>query len=149
MRLPSRMLFSLVCLFVLAPRAALAEPGVLAVHIAGLQEVSGNVFVAIYDSKDTWLSDDTVQDRKVTISEALQDGLVQTSFELPPGEYALTVFYDRDDDGELDTNFIGIPKEPIALSNNAKAKFGPPKFVDAAFQLGEEGHVQLINMEQL
>jgi hypothetical protein len=48
----------------------------------------------------------------------------------------MTVFYDRDDDGKLDTNFIGMPKEPIALSNNAKAKYGPPKFADAACQLG-------------
>ena len=38
----------------------------------------------------------------------------------------------------MDTNFLGIPKEPIACSNNAKGSFGPPKFKDAKFAIAEE-----------
>ena len=145
-----RILFALISICLLTSRMALAEPGGnLTLHIAGLQDVSGSVYIAVYDSEDNWLSEDTVLEKQVTIVENLQDELVQTTLELPPGQYAMTVFYDRDDDGKLDTNFIGMPKEPIALSNNAKAKFGPPKFADAAFQLGDEGHLQVIKMEEL
>ena len=64
-------------------------------------------------------------------------------------EAPLSVFYDRNGNGELDTNFIGIPKEPIALSNNATGKFGPPKYEDAVFTLGLEPRVQEIRITEI
>lgn len=128
---------------------AVAQEGNVTLQIEGLSEVTGNVFVAVYDSGDTWLGDEVATSAKVTITESLKDGLVETRLQLAPGVYAMTVFYDEDGDGELDTNFIGIPKEPIAMSNNAKMKFGPPKYEDAKFEVGEEPVVQLIRMESL
>jgi uncharacterized protein (DUF2141 family) len=34
----------------------------------------------------------------------------------------------------LATNFVGMPKEGVGASNNAKGHFGPPKFDAAAFR---------------
>lgn len=53
---------------------------------------------------------------------------------VPEGDYALLVFVDENNNGELDRNFIGIPREPIALSNNYRPK-GPPSFNRARFTL--------------
>ncbi|GIU67462.1 DUF2141 domain-containing protein [Candidatus Phycosocius spiralis] len=36
-------------------------------------------------------------------------------------------FRDTNGNQKLDTNLIGIPSEPYAFSNNAKANLGPPK----------------------
>lgn len=55
-----------------------------------------------------------------------------------PGDYAVTVYHDENDNGKLDTNWIGIPKEPVAVSNNAKGRMGPPKYKDAMFRVGSE-----------
>ena len=132
-------------------QVALAQDltGILTVEISGLKDATGDVYIAVYNSDSTWLSDATVQSKKVTISDALDGDLVRTELQLPLGEYALSVFYDKDNDGELDTNFIGMPKEPIALSNNAVAKFGPPKYADAVFTLGAEPLIQRISMKEL
>lgn len=132
-------------------QAVLAEDlsGILTVEISGLKNSTGDVYISVYDSKSTWLSDETVANKKVVISDALDGDLVRTELQLPLGDYALSVFYDKDDDGELDTNFIGMPKEPIALSNNAVAKFGPPKYADAVFTLGAEPMIQRISMKEL
>jgi len=140
-----------VLLLGLASQTALADElmGILTVEVSGLQDATGNVYIAVYDSDSTWLSDTTVLSKKVAIAEALDGELVRTELLLPLGEYALSVFYDKDDDGELDTNFIGMPKEPIALSNNAVAKFGPPKYADAVFTLGAEPMIQRISMKEL
>jgi uncharacterized protein (DUF2141 family) len=35
----------------------------------------------------------------------------------------------------MDTNFLGIPKKPIGMSNDAKAFMGPPKYKDAKFMV--------------
>lgn len=53
--------------------------------------------------------------------------------ELSAGQYAVVAFHDANSDGELDTNFIGMPKEGVGVSNNAKGRMGPPDYDDARF----------------
>ena len=139
----------LLLLIAYTSSAAGADGSLLRVELSGLQEVEGNIYIAVYDSDDTWLGDDTVYEQQVVIADARDGELVWAEMHLPPGEYALSIFYDSNNNGELDTNFIGIPKEPVALSNNARPKFGPPKYKDAVFTLGEEPLTQSISMEEI
>ena len=125
------------------------EAGTVRIELSGLAEAQGDVYIAVYDSEDTWLGKDTVLQRKVAIAEALDGDLVLAELQLPAGEYALSVFYDINGNGDLDTNWIGIPKEPVALSNNARNRFGPPKYKDAVFTLGAETVVQKISIESI
>ena len=136
---------------VLSFQSAQAEEltGILMVEISGLKDASGDVYIAVYDSDSTWLSDEMVLNQKVDIADALDGDLVRTELLLPLGDYALSVFYDQDGDGKLKTNFIGMPKEPIALSNNAVAKFGPPKYSDAVFSLGAQPIIQSVSIKAL
>ena len=53
---------------------------------------------------------------------------------LPPGTYAVSVIHDENSNGKLDTNFMGIPREGVGASNDAKGHFGPPKFDAASFR---------------
>src|SRR5450755_1266464 len=53
---------------------------------------------------------------------------------LNAGAYAISVFHDENSNGRLDTNLMGIPREGVGASNNAKGHFGPPKFDAAAFR---------------
>ena len=132
------------------PSAAMAaDPGTVQLQIAGLQDSVGNVYVAVYDSDDNWLGDTTVLEQKIVIAEALEGELVLSELQLPQGNYAFSIFYDVNNNGKLDTNFIGIPKEPVAISNNARPSFGPPKYKDAVFLLGEEPVVQRIEIESI
>ena len=129
--------------------ASAADKAELRLEIGGLAEAEGKVYYSVYDSEDTWLGDERVAGAAVDIVEAMQGDVVVAVVELPPGEYAVSIFYDVNANGELDTNFIGIPKEPVALSNNAKAKFGPPKYKDARFTLSSEGIVQSIEITEI
>jgi uncharacterized protein (DUF2141 family) len=140
---------ALLVAVVLGGQATAENDSEVRIELAGLQSVSGKIFIAVYNEKKSWLGDDAFTSKEVVIDDAREDELVATSITLPPGEYAMTVFYDANDNGELDTNFIGIPNEPIALSNNARAKFGPPKYDDAKFTLGSENLVQQIRMEKV
>ena len=99
----------------------------------------GALNIAIYDNKNDWLGSSMVHKRSLTVLEHKVVGVVTTSFDVEPGEYAISVHHDDNDNGKMDTNFIGIPKEPTGLSNGAVPKFGPPKYKDAAFRVGNEG----------
>jgi uncharacterized protein (DUF2141 family) len=54
---------------------------------------------------------------------------------LPEGEYAISLFHDENENKELDTNFIGIPKEAFGFSNNVLGLMGPPSFKKAKFKV--------------
>lgn len=127
--------------------AIAASAAELRLEVSGLAEEEGKLYFSVYESESTWLGEDRVTGAAVDIATAKEGELVVATVELPPGEYAVSLFYDVNDNGELDTNFIGIPKEPIALSNNAKAKYGPPRYKDALFALPEAGAVQAIAIE--
>lgn len=49
----------------------------------------------------------------------LLKGSYQRSFDDSPGTYAVKLHIDENENGELDTNFLGIPKEQYGISNNA------------------------------
>ncbi len=65
-------------------------------------------------------------------------GEMQFRATLPAGTYGLRIMHDVNDNGELDSNFVGIPSEPWAFSNNATGNFGPPSWKDVSFELKGE-----------
>lgn len=52
--------------------------------------------------------------------------------DLPPGDYAVAAFHDRNGDGKLTKNILGIPTEPYGFSNNVYGFMGPASFEKAA-----------------
>ena len=127
-----------------APDGATVE-----LQLSGLRDASGNIYIAVYNSEDAWLGDTTVLQKKVVIAEALDGDIVRAGLHLQPGEYAFSIFYDSNNNGKLDTNFIGIPKEPLAMSNNARPKFGPPRYEDADFVVADEWVIQRLTIEAI
>jgi uncharacterized protein (DUF2141 family) len=60
-----------------------------------------------------------------------------------PGTYGLSAFHDKNGNGRLDTNFLGIPTEDYCASNDARGFMGPPSFEDAKFTYtGGSGRVE-------
>lgn len=65
--------------------------------------------------------------------------------DVTPGEVALLVFVDENNNGLIDKNFIGIPKEPLGISNNYRPK-GPPAFERAKFSV-IEGETSTVDID--
>jgi len=118
----------------LAGAAATAADDVnLRVVATNVKSDQGKLYVWVYDRKDDWLSDRYRTQKSVTVAGNREGDKVTVELLLPAGEYALSIFQDVNDDGKLERNFIGIPKEPAGLSNNLRPRFGPPKYKDATF----------------
>jgi uncharacterized protein (DUF2141 family) len=105
----------------------------LAVEVTGVRSGSGRVLATLYASAPGYPNDPKRAVAKV--SAQIVSGTAQAVFpDLPAGTYALSLVHDENDNGRLDTNWIGIPAEGVGASNNAKGSFGPPSFEAAKFQ---------------
>ena len=69
-------------------------------------------------------------------SPSAAGSVVVTVDQIPPGLYAAQAYQDANDDGVLERNWLGLPKDGMGFSNNAPMRFGPPAFRDAAFIVG-------------
>ena len=111
----------------------LAPESLIHVEISGLRNDKGQVLCFLFSSAADFpkKTDKAVAHVKSAISQG------QASCEFPgiaSGTYAVSVIHDENSNGRLDTNFMGIPREGVGASNNAKGHFGPPKFDAAAFR---------------
>lgn len=50
-----------------------------------------------------------------------------------PGKYAIAVIHNKNCNGKLDKNFLGIPKEGYSFSSDAEVTLSAPSFSDAEF----------------
>jgi len=117
-----------------------AQAATLTVVVSNFQNETGSVNVAVYSEKETWLkSGQAMFSQSMKVSEAIREGTVSFEFELEPGEYAAVAHHDDNDNGEMDTSFVGIPKEPTGASNGEVSRFGPPRYKNAAFPVGKDG----------
>ena len=112
-----------------------ADKGILVVEFNGMTSDDGRLVFAMWSGPEDWLGDEgSVRSGAVEIETGRSQVVVEG---LPYGEYALSAYHDRNDNSELDTGLFGIPKEPIGTSNDAKARFGPPKYDEAKFTLNQ------------
>ena len=61
---------------------------------------------------------------------------------VPDGTWAVQVFHDEDGDGDLDRRGLR-PAEGMGFSRDARMRFGPPRFGDAAFGFAGDATVRL------
>ncbi len=123
------------------------QSGNLVIILSNLKSNSGKIMIAAYDDPDTFLGDEAVAVHMVPVKD-IQDNKVVMK-DLSYGQYALSLFHDENDNGKLDSNFFKIPKEPFGFSNDAKGRFGPPKYQAARFDFKEDGQVIQVRLKKI
>ncbi|SDX84081.1 DUF2141 domain-containing protein [Hymenobacter psychrophilus] len=71
---------------------------------------------------------------------------VRLPVQLPPGEWAVAITQDLNNNDKVDKNLLGIPTEPFAFSNNVRPRLAPPAFDDCKFMVREPGQVVSIRL---
>ena len=119
---------------------AYADEFSLSVHIKGVKNNQGNVFVELYNDAKTF--------RKSAQAFAIlqvpaTEGIVTVKFDgVKPGHYAVLAYHDEDSNGLLNKRFGMIPTEGYALSNNPTV-IGPPSFEDSDFEVLADSELNL------
>ena len=123
----------------------------LIVEVVGFKDTTGNATICLFDSEDSFKSVDMRKDRKDVQKyfRSVQDVQIQRSGNgltavckidnLQPGEYVAFAFHDCNSNGKVDSNFVGMPVEPIGFSRDVRPQLFPipktPTWKSAAFSV--------------
>jgi uncharacterized protein (DUF2141 family) len=106
----------------------------LTVKVIGLRNSKGVVGVALFSKAVGFpeASEQALQAKNL----AIKDGSAEVTFpNVPAGTYAVSVRHDENQNGKLDKNLLGIPKEGYGASNNPHLKRRAPKFEESKFDV--------------
>ncbi len=111
-----------------------AAGNTLDITVKGVRDDKGMIRAGIYNTPDTFPKEGKAMARTSAPAKA---GSVALQFtDLPPGKYAVILYHDENNDGQMDKRFGMIPIEGYGLSNNIKAS-GKPAFDQCAFDIPE------------
>jgi uncharacterized protein (DUF2141 family) len=121
------------------------ESNALDLTISKIKKLQGQLFAELHSSDESFLRDEVESFRSVSVLVTNKGAQKLRFCAVPEGDYAISVFHDENSNRELDTGFLGIPKEPYGFSNNLK-KMLPPSFEEATFHY-TAGSPQEINLK--
>lgn len=138
-------------ILVLLSTAAIAyatEPkGSIDVTISNIRNNKGNILISLFNQENGFPADST-KVFKAYILDAQSNSLNLLIDELPPGEYAIAIVHDENENLALDTNLLGAPVEGYAASGKNK-KFSSPRFESSKFRVKHDTVNLIIKLNYL
>ena len=123
---------ALVALALAATAAAPAPEGTLTVRVDNVRNASGRIHVDVCPQA-LFLKDGCPYSGS---AHAVAGTTVVVVRGMAPGTYAIQAFHDENSNDKVDRNFLGVPKEGVGFSNDAKIVLFPPRapqWADAKF----------------
>jgi uncharacterized protein (DUF2141 family) len=107
----------------------------LEVIVKNVRPQKGHVRVCLFDNKNDFFNK-ALKCYDVDAPE-YENSILVIFNGLKNSRHAVAVYQDYNQNGILDRNWLGLPKEPYGFSNNPSTYFGPPGFLRASFEMKE------------
>jgi uncharacterized protein (DUF2141 family) len=111
-----------------------AETTTLHIVVTGLKTTTGTIRACVFTTPTAFPS---CEKGVGTIDANAPANAPTVKFDVPGvpvgGTVAVSLFADINDNKKMDRGMMGIPKEPIGISNNATNSFSAPDFDKAKF----------------
>lgn len=140
-------LYFFLLLFICYSFSYKTAKGTLIVQVENIEKSEGIIWVGLYDSEANFL----VKENATLVEGVLVKQVGQQVFELkniPLGTYAMALVHDINHNGEMDTNFIGIPIEPYGFSEVPKSKWRLPRFHEVKFDFLKPNQILTVTLER-
>lgn len=136
------MLLPLLLLLAFVPVTDPPPDGTLRIAVTNIRQAGGTLWVGVYTGEDDFL--DRHKARLVPIRVTTTGRQYIEIDSLVAGEdYALGLFHDVNDNGEFDTNWLGLPAEPWAFSGRLRSRLRVPRYEEVSFVYGRDSVADL------
>ncbi len=110
--------------------------GSLTVNVSNCKNSYGRIKICIYNSLKSYVQQRFPYRER---SSLVKNQSASFKFKyLPHGDYAIITFHDRNCNGRLDYDSLGMPKERYGYSNNLNVFYGRPGYGAAKFHFSGE-----------
>jgi uncharacterized protein (DUF2141 family) len=110
------------------------------VKVTGIEEMKGEISIGLFSDEENYPNGDVFAG---TFVKADNETITYTFENIPEGVFAIAIYHDENSNKKHDKNFLGIPKEGYAFSNNVFGTFGPPKFEKTKFEVKEDIQLEI------
>tara|TARA_A100001015_G_C14747602_1_gene616212 strand:- start:84 stop:602 length:519 start_codon:yes stop_codon:yes gene_type:complete len=117
--------------------------GSIDIVLTALPKKTGVLYIAIH-TESSFLKETPPPYRTLKIDTFTELPMTITLDNVKEGNYAITSFYDQNDNQKLDFFFF-VPSEPTAFSQNY-SPMGPPQFKDCSFEVTQNVVVQTLKL---
>lgn len=116
----------------------------LTIQISQLKNIASTLNISIYGIDNVFPS---TTDQLKTYSFSIHGSTHSAKLQgIKHGTYAIAMFQDENNSGQINKNFLGIPTERYGFSQNIVPKFKAPSFDDCKFNFNSESTVVHIRM---
>lgn len=117
----------------------------MTVAMTGFRNTDGQAMIFLYNNAADFPTkrDRAFRVKKVPVTGAAMEVMFD---DIPAGTYGVAVYHDENKNDKMDRAWYGMPTEGYGASNDAKGTFGPPKFDDAKFEMGNAPKTVKINI---
>jgi uncharacterized protein (DUF2141 family) len=112
----------------------------LTIVVDGIEKTENHILVTVFD-KDNFLKKPSYSGYAEVKGETVNIVIENVM----PGEYAVFLFQDENNNKKLDMGTFG-PTEKYGFSNNAQGTMGPPKYDDCKFSVEEDTEISITVM---
>ncbi|GGE98456.1 DUF2141 domain-containing protein [Hymenobacter cavernae] len=116
------------------------------VVVSDLASTKSVVKLYFYNLREKFLKPDGYVFKKVVQPGGQQQ--ITLPVELANGDWAVAITQDTNNNDKLDKNFLGIPTEPFAFSNNVRPKLSAPDFNECKFTVSGARTVVTIALKE-
>ena len=99
----------------------------------------GKLYIGLYNEKRDFKN--ILKTYKNSIVDINSSTLKVIFKNIPKGVYAISLFHDKNGNGELDRNLFGVPTEGYGFSNNIRHMFRGANFEESKFELNEDREI--------
>ncbi|HSJ78373.1 MAG TPA: DUF2141 domain-containing protein [Erythrobacter sp.] len=125
--------------------AAPAHAGDVVITVTDIRSSKGVVRACMTTREDIFPK--CIKDATAHRTVVPASGTVEIRFTgVKPGEYAIALLHDENNNGKADRAMGMMPKEGYGFSRDAPVKMAPPKFKDAVMKVGEGSNRVSIKM---
>ena len=126
-------MYRLLLCFLLLSSVVSSQNPQLVIKVQNIEVLEGNIRIGIFNTSEKFLKQgSTYKNYLIAVNNTTESIIID---DLPKGEYAIMMYHDKNNDGKLNQNIVGVPKEPFGFSNNVKPKFAKPSFEECKFSL--------------
>jgi uncharacterized protein (DUF2141 family) len=109
----------------------------ITVNISGIRAEKGQIVIGVFKDSDTYQKEEPFVN-EIFSKTKIQGEAISVQFSLEPGIYGLCLLDDENNNGKMEYNFVGMPKEGFGFSDYYHKGITKPKFDSFKFTLNKD-----------